>query len=81
MLIDTNALSPRSIADAIGTRDFMRFRLGIGRPHHPNVHAFVLSKFTEEEQAELPEFIQKAAETISSVLNDGGAAQETSHFD
>lgn len=62
----------RSIASAIGTTDFMRFRLGIGRPPHGNVSAHVLGKFAEQEQMVLPIYLQKAADFLEQILSNAG---------
>lgn len=66
----------RSIATALGTTDFMRFRLGISRPQHGNVSAHVLGKFSDSEQAVLPTYLQQAARLLEKILT----ADEESSF-
>jgi len=44
----------RSIADALQTREFLRLRLGVGRPLRGDVASFVLSRFTSDEEISLP---------------------------
>ncbi|GFM38373.1 aminoacyl-tRNA hydrolase [Desulfovibrio psychrotolerans] len=39
----------KSIAQHLGTRDFHRLRLGIGKPDHPNTASYVLSRFSPQE--------------------------------
>lgn len=59
----------QNIIDTLGTQDFFRIRLGIGRPTDvigacmPS-HDFVLQKFTPEELAALTELFPKAKEEI-----------------
>lgn len=52
----------RSVAELLGTRDFYRFRLGIGRPVHGSAADFVLGKFTADESIVLERYLQKAAD-------------------
>jgi PTH1 family peptidyl-tRNA hydrolase len=61
----------RSIAKQLGTPDFHRFRLGISRPPHGNVSAWVLSKFSGSEQIVLPIFLEKAAQLLQEALESG----------
>ncbi len=51
----------RSIASSVGTKDFYRFRLGISRPKHGNVTAWVLGNFSEDESMQLYDYLNKAA--------------------
>ncbi|MFI3257273.1 MAG: aminoacyl-tRNA hydrolase [Spirochaetales bacterium] len=39
----------RSTKECLGTADFWRLRLGIGRPNHDNISSWVLSDFTADE--------------------------------
>jgi peptidyl-tRNA hydrolase, PTH1 family len=43
----------RSLEARLGTRDFARLRIGIGRPEHPDVAGYVLSDFAAEEREAL----------------------------
>ena len=47
----------RSIEDHLGTPDFWRVRLGVGRPVHGEVHDYVLGDFSKHEQEWLAPFI------------------------
>ncbi len=62
----------RDIARALGTRDFERFRLGVGRPGGSDVAAYVLSRFSAEEQAELSGYLVRAAGELESYLQAEG---------
>lgn len=44
----------RSIQSAVGSKNFLRLRIGIGRPQRGAVASHVLGKFSPMEEAELP---------------------------
>ncbi len=60
----------RSVANSIGTRDFKRMRLGISRPTHGTVEAYVLSSFSDDEKTSLPIYLAKAAQFLEHSLNE-----------
>ena len=60
----------RSIANSLGTRDFKRMRLGISRPRHGKVEAYVLGKFSDDEKIVLPMYLEKAANMLEQCLNE-----------
>lgn len=52
-----------SVIEHLKTKDFARLRIGIGRPvRKEDVVDFVLSEFEKEEQKQLPDVIERAAE-------------------
>lgn len=61
----------KSTAQCLGTKDFLRLRLGIGRPHHGNVSAWVLSKFDGDESIALDQYLNGAAEAIEYFCSAG----------
>lgn len=62
----------RSIADSLRFRDFVRVRVGIGRPPEGiTPEAFVLSPFLEEERSQLPDIIARAGNAIRQILEEG----------
>lgn len=63
----------RDITEKIGTMDYIRLRLGVGRPAHPemNVADYVLQKFSNEEMDKLPEIFQKTFDAIESIIFEG----------
>ncbi|MDO4901154.1 aminoacyl-tRNA hydrolase [Actinomyces sp.] len=71
----------RSISAALGTRDFARLRIGVGRPPGRQDPAdFVLSDFPGRERAELAVTLEQAADTVEQVVADGfTAAQQRLH--
>jgi len=58
-----------SIIQYIGTIDFLRLRIGIGDPNQ-NTTSFVLSKFSETEEAIIANSIVSASEAILAWLQD-----------
>ena len=58
----------KSIADCLGTKDFFRLRLGISRPLHENVSAYVLGRFTKEEEAGLADLFSAAEKLMLSEI-------------
>lgn len=60
----------RSIIDNLGSKDFKRVRIGIGRPEgRVPVIDYVLGKFSREEEQEAGDSIQKAADACEAWLN------------
>jgi peptidyl-tRNA hydrolase, PTH1 family len=60
-----------SIIMHIGTREFIRIKIGIGRDPFLPVEKYVLSRFRKDEMALVREAIDKAAECIDSVISHG----------
>ncbi|WP_037571738.1 aminoacyl-tRNA hydrolase [Spirochaeta cellobiosiphila] len=58
----------RSIKQMLGTNQFNRMRIGIGRPQHGSVSSYVLGKFTEEEQITLSQCLPSCTTTVLSKL-------------
>lgn len=61
----------KSIAACLGTDQFARMRIGIGRPPHGNVSGWVLSPFSKDEQAQMPTLLQKLHDPMLSAVIDG----------
>jgi PTH1 family peptidyl-tRNA hydrolase len=68
----------RSIVDQLGTKDFLRIRIGIGKPQKTNGDAgegsganYVLSKFPADQQRDIDEAIGKAADAAEAILANG----------
>ncbi|HYA88896.1 MAG TPA: aminoacyl-tRNA hydrolase [Nitrospirota bacterium] len=62
----------RSIIEQVGSSDFMRVRLGIGRPV-PGMDAadYVLSPFLAEERQLLPDVLARAVEAVKIIVLEG----------
>ena len=71
----------RSITSAVGTKDYLRVRVGIGRPPGRMDPAdFVLRDFGTTERKELPYLLGDAADAAEMVVMDGlVAAQQKYH--
>jgi PTH1 family peptidyl-tRNA hydrolase len=61
----------QSIIDELGADEFIRLRIGIGRPGGPDVVDYVLDNFTGEEKAVLAEVISRTCQAILSIINQG----------
>jgi len=69
----------RSIFQHFG-KGFVRLRCGIGRPpYNGDVSGWVLSDFSKEEVAELPDFIYDAANAAEAILAEGPASAMNSY--
>jgi PTH1 family peptidyl-tRNA hydrolase len=71
----------RSITKSLGTKDYHRIRVGIGRPPGRMDPAdFVLRDFAKVELKELPFLLDKAADAVEALVSHGlEAAQNTFH--
>jgi PTH1 family peptidyl-tRNA hydrolase len=71
----------RSVASALGTNDFQRVRVGIGRPPGRKSGAtFVLENFTSAERPEVPTICEQAADATELLVAQGiEPAQNTVH--
>jgi peptidyl-tRNA hydrolase, PTH1 family len=62
----------RSIAQALGTPEFQRLRIGVGRPERGDprpVADYVLSPFAPEDDVE--EIVGRSADAVESLVSDG----------
>ncbi len=71
----------RSIIDQLGSRDFLRIRLGIGKPLKADGEAgegtganYVLSKFPTNEQRAIDEAVDRAADAAELIMAEGMTA-------
>ncbi|MBD7979441.1 MULTISPECIES: aminoacyl-tRNA hydrolase [Oerskovia] len=62
----------RDITKALGTRDYLRVRAGVGRPPgRMDTADFVLKNFSGAEAKELPFLLDDAADAVEMVLTEG----------
>lgn len=62
----------RSVRASLGTGDFYRVRVGIGRPHgRQPVTDFVLGNYSTTERKELPLQVSDAADAVESLVTEG----------
>lgn len=71
----------RSVASALGTNDFQRVRIGIGRPpSRKDPAAFVLENFSAAERPDVPLICEQAADATELLIRLGlEAAQNQVH--
>lgn len=71
----------RDIIAAVGTKEFVRIRLGLGRPPGRQAPAdFVLHDFSKAERETLPNLLEDAADAIQLIAAEGvTAAQQKFH--
>ena len=73
----------RSVTKSLGGPDYVRVRLGVGRPPgQMDPAAYVLKPFSAAEQRELPFHVDRAADAVEAVITDGlERAQNTFNAD
>lgn len=62
----------RSIAEALGSRDFLRLRIGVGRPGKGDPRSladYVLSEFSPE--TDVDALVARAADAVRAVIEEG----------
>lgn len=71
----------RDISKAAGTKDYMRVRVGVGRPPgRMDTADFVLRPFGTAEARDLPLLLDRAADAVERIIDDGlTAAQNSIH--
>lgn len=67
----------KSLQSALGTPDFLRVRLGVGRPPGRQDPAdFVLDPFAKREHVDVEVLIEDAADAVLSLVSDGLVATQ-----
>jgi len=62
----------KSLTSSLGSADYYRIRMGIGRPQGQQDPAdFVLKQFSSAEKKDLPKFIERCAQAVNSLISDG----------
>lgn len=63
----------KSINERLGTQDYTRIKIGVGRPPHPemNVADYVLQNFSSEEQTQLPDFLDTVGDALDALITVG----------
>ncbi|MFJ1793450.1 aminoacyl-tRNA hydrolase [Kitasatospora griseola] len=71
----------RSVHTALGTADYARLRVGVGRPPKGvKVSDFVVDRFSEQEQQRMPELLDRCADAVEAfVLRGLNRAQDVLH--
>lgn len=63
----------KSIAQHLGTQEFHRLRLGIGKPEHGNTSGYVLAKFTQSENTTVRSVLDGAVRGLLAFIEQGAA--------
>ncbi len=67
----------RSVTAALGTRDYFRVRVGIGRPQgRMDAADFVLHDFSAAEKKLVPDLLDRSADAVEALLQRGLAAAQ-----
>lgn len=61
----------KSIIECLGSQDFPRLKMGIGRDNTKDTISYVLGKYKPEEAAVYHDFLNKGADALIEVLNNG----------
>jgi PTH1 family peptidyl-tRNA hydrolase len=61
----------KSISESIGTKDFCRLRVGIGRPPRGSVSSWVLSRFSSDELITLNRVLEEVSSSLDLYFRDG----------
>lgn len=61
----------KDIEACLGTREYPRLRLGIGKPSFGHLDAYVIGRFTDEEQKALPEILKYGEEVVKLWIDEG----------
>jgi PTH1 family peptidyl-tRNA hydrolase len=69
----------KSLTQCCGGPDFVRIRVGIGRPRSGDGASFVLSDFSRDECLELPNVVESASLAVADVLTRGVQAAMNLH--
>ncbi|MFP4597595.1 MAG: aminoacyl-tRNA hydrolase [Persicimonas sp.] len=66
----------RDIVAKLGSREFLRLRMGVGRPEHGDVTNHVLGRFTRGEFTVVDEMVESACDAVETILADGLSAAQ-----
>ena len=61
----------KSIEQHLGTRNFNRLRLGIGKPEHGSVSNYVLNRFTKDEMKDVEFVLEGARKGVKAFVSSG----------
>lgn len=63
----------RNISELLGSSDYVRLKMGVGRPSHPgfDIGDYVLSAFTKDEVVGLADFIDRGCDGIECFIFKG----------
>ena len=69
----------KNISELLGTQDYTRLKLGVGRPADPRFYIgdYVLSSFSKEENQNLPKYLDAACDAVESFIFEGSEKAAT----
>jgi len=72
----------QSIIDTLGSKDFIRLKIGIGRPSRMLAEHYVLRPFAKKERELIGEALENAADAVGIIISEGiSRAQNIYHRD
>jgi PTH1 family peptidyl-tRNA hydrolase len=60
-----------SIIQSIGTKEFIRVKIGIGREHGISPETYVLKKFRKDELPIIKDAVERAADAVTAIISTG----------
>ncbi len=69
----------KSIAECTGQKDFLRLRMGIGRPVHGSASSWVLSGYGKDEEMLLDDYLKAASEAMELYIKNGFGKDATNY--
>ncbi|UCD35002.1 MAG: aminoacyl-tRNA hydrolase [Nitrospiraceae bacterium] len=66
----------QSVIDRLGSQDFIRVKVGIGRPEREPAERYVLRRFTRQERPVMEEAIERAADAVVEIITRGVASAQ-----
>lgn len=61
----------QSIIDFLNSKDFIRVKIGIGRPKRGSAERYVLKNFNKQERPLIEEAIEEAADAVMAIISKG----------
>ncbi|MCL4131760.1 UNVERIFIED_CONTAM: hypothetical protein GTU68_043629, partial [Idotea baltica] len=61
----------KSIIECTGNNNFIKIKIGVGRPERGEVRNWVLREFSSEERVSLDPILDQASDCLKSLLEDG----------
>jgi PTH1 family peptidyl-tRNA hydrolase len=71
----------KSLNEQLGTQDYVRIKMGVGRPAHPQMQVadYVLQDFSKAELIDLHDFLRVTGDAFESLIFDGYDKAATKH--
>ncbi len=66
----------QSIIERLGSKDFLRIKIGIGRPNRGPAEKYVLRRFNKQERPVIEEAVETAADAVGEILSKGATSAQ-----